>query len=85
MNKLPMSRPSQFRKFDARPALKRGDEPYPEIRNRVDALTPGEGFAVITPFLPAPLIEKLGSEGFKSRVERGGDGCRVTYFWRETD
>ena len=80
-----MSRPGQFKKFDARPSLRRGVEPFPEIRNRVNALEPGEGLAVVAPFLPAPLIEVLGSEGFKSRVERAGDGSWVTYFWRGPD
>ena len=73
----------QFKKLDVRPALMRGEEPYPEIRRRVAALKADEGLMVIAPFLPAPLIEKLGSEGFRSRVERGGDGSWVTYFWRE--
>lgn len=80
-----MSSPIQFKKFDVRPAVMRGDEPYPEIRKRVDALRDDEGLAVVAPFLPTPLIEKLGSEGFRSRVERGGDGSWITYFWRETD
>jgi hypothetical protein len=80
-----MSRPNQFKKFDVRPALMRGVEPYPEIRKRAKALKPGEGLAIIAPFLPAPLIERLGSEGFKSKVERAGGGSWVAYFWRETD
>jgi len=80
-----MSLPRRFKKFDVRPAVMRGDEPYPEILKHVDALKPDEGLAIIAPFLPAPLIEKLGSEGFKSRVERAGDGSWVVYFWRETD
>jgi hypothetical protein len=76
---------SQFKKFDVRPLLARGIEPYAEICRRVDALAPDEGLAVVAPFLPAPLIEKLGSEGFHSKVERGADGSWVAYFWRETD
>ena len=75
---------SQFKKLDVRPALSRGRETYPEIRKRVDALKPGEGLAIVAPFLPAPLIEKLGSEGFKSKVARADDGTWVVYFWRET-
>ena len=75
----------QFKKFDVRSALKQGREPYPGIRKRMDALQTAEGLAVIAPFLPAPLIEKLGSEGFKSKVERAGDGSWATYFWREAD
>lgn len=85
MGRLLMPVPNQFKKLDVRPALMRGEEPYPEIRKRVGALETGEGLMLVAPFLPAPLIEKLGSEGFKSRVERGGDGSWITYFWRETD
>jgi len=80
-----MPLPNQFKKLDVRPAVEQGCEPFPEIRQCVDALKPNEGLVVIAPFLPAPLIEKLGSEGFKSKVERGNDGSWVTYFWWETD
>lgn len=81
----PISVPTQFKKFDVRTILEQGVEPFPEIRKRVAALKPGEGIAIIAPFLPAPLIEKLRSEGFMSKVERGGDGSWVTYFWHESD
>jgi hypothetical protein len=73
---------TQFQKLDVRPMLNRGRDPYPEIRKRVDTLRPAEGLAVIAPFLPAPLIEKLGSEGFHSKVVRADDGSWVAYFWR---
>ena len=74
---------TQFKRFDARKLLVQGIEPFPEIRKRVDALKPGEGLAVIAPFLPSPLIEKLQSEGFSSRAEPQPDGNWVTYFSRE--
>jgi hypothetical protein len=74
---------SQFKRFNVRDLLRRGIEPFPEIRQRVDALKPDEGLIIIAPFLPSPLIEKLGSEGFKSRVERGRGADWVVYFWRE--
>jgi hypothetical protein len=45
-------------------------------------LKAGEGLTVIAPFLPSPLIEKLGSEGFQSRIERGA-GSWTVYFWRD--
>lgn len=77
--------PSRFQRLDVRPMLRAGREPYSAIRQRVDALRPGEGLAVIAPFLPSPLIEKLGSEGFASRVERGGDGSWIAYFWRAAE
>ena len=74
---------SQFKRFDVRDLLRRGVEPYPEIRQRVNALKPEEGLIIIAPFLPSPLIEKLGSEGFKSKVERGQGADWIVYFWRD--
>jgi hypothetical protein len=74
---------TQFKRFDVRDLLRRGVEPFPEIRRRVDALRPEEGLIIIAPFLPSPLIEKLGSEGFQSKVEKGPGTDWIVYFWRE--
>jgi hypothetical protein len=73
-----------FKRFDVRDLISRGVEPFPEVRKRVDALKPDEGLIVIAPFLPSPLIEILGSEGFASKVERGSGADWMVYFWRET-
>src|SRR5580765_4763312 len=74
---------TQFKRFDVRDLLQRGAEPLPEIRKRVDALKKEQGLIIIAPFLPSPLIEKLGSEGFASKVERGTGADWIVYFWRE--
>lgn len=74
---------NQFKRFDVRELLSRGAEPFPEIRKKVDELKPDEGLIVIAPFLPSPLVEKLNSEGFSSRVERGKGADWIVYFWRE--
>ena len=63
----------KFKLCDVRPNLARGEEPFPLIRARVDALKPGEGVTIVAPFLPAPLIELLKSEGFASTMERRTD------------
>ena len=73
----------KFKTLDVRPILARGVEPFSKIRESVDALRLNEGLSVIAPFLPSPLIEKLGSEGFQSRVERQVGGVWAVYFWRE--
>jgi hypothetical protein len=73
-----------FKRFDVRDLISRGVEPFPEVRKRVDALKPDEGLIVVAPFLPSPLIEILGSEGFASKVERGSGADWMVYFWRET-
>jgi uncharacterized protein (DUF2249 family) len=75
--------PRKFKTLDVRPILAQGLEPFSKIRAAVNALQPGEGLSVVAPFLPSPLIEKLGSEGFQSRVERQNGSSWVTHFWRE--
>jgi uncharacterized protein (DUF2249 family) len=71
------------KRLDVRPLLARGEEPLPAIRRGVDALRPGQVLEVTAPFLPSPLIELLGSEGFRSRVERPAAGVWTVRFWRE--
>jgi len=73
----------KFKTLDVRSILARGVEPFSKIRQTIDALGPDEGLSVIAPFLPSPLIEKLGSEGFESRVERQVGGGWTVHFWRE--
>ena len=74
---------NQFKRFDVRELLSRGVEPFPEIRKRVDELKPDEGLILVAPFLPSPLVEKLNSEGFASKIERGSGADWIVYFWRE--
>jgi uncharacterized protein (DUF2249 family) len=73
----------KFKTFDVRPLLARGEEPLPLIRSRVDALTSGQGVTIVAPFMPAPLIEMLKSEGFQSTMEHRADGAWAVNFWRE--
>ena len=75
--------PTVFKKVDVRRLLANGLEPFPEIRKRIDALKPDEGLTVVAPFLPSPLIEKLSSEGFHSRVEHQPNGSWVVHFTRD--
>ena len=73
---------NKFKRFDVRDLLRNGIEPFPEIFQRVTALAPDEGLIVVAPFLPSPLIERLGGEGFASKVERGSGSDWIVYFWR---
>ncbi len=73
----------KFKLLDVRASLARGEEPLPLIRARVDALAPGEGLTIVAPFMPAPLIELLKSEGFQARMEHHADGSWAVSFWRE--
>ena len=75
--------PRKFKILDVRSILAAGSEPFSKIRESIDALGTNEGLSVIAPFLPSPLIEKLGSEGFQSRVERQVGGGWVVHFWHD--
>lgn len=83
-NKVLMPPLSKFKRFDVRPLLKQGREPKSEILKRIEGLKSDEGLIVIAPFLPSPLIEKLGSEGFESKLEPMPGGHWIVYFWRQT-
>lgn len=72
---------NKFKRLDVRPLLEKGLEPLPEILKRLRSLKPDEGLIVAAPFLPSPLIEKLGSEGYESKVEPASAGCWIVYFW----
>jgi uncharacterized protein (DUF2249 family) len=69
--------------LDVRPLIARGEEPRAKILAVIAGLAPGESLALITPFLPSPLIEKLQADGFTARPERRSDGSWQTYFWRD--
>jgi uncharacterized protein (DUF2249 family) len=73
--------PITFKTLDVRPGLARGEEPLPAIRAQVQALKPGRGLIVVAPFMPAPLIELLKSEGFNSTAEHRADGSWAVSFW----
>jgi len=49
----------QFKRFDVRDLISRCIQPFPEIRQRVEALKLNEELLIVAPVLPSPLIEKL--------------------------
>lgn len=73
----------RFKTLDVRPLLARGEEPFALIRERLQRLPAGQGLRVVAPFVPAPLIEILQSEGYCATLERRPDGGWATCFWRE--
>ena len=75
--------PVIFKRLDVRPLIAKGTEPFAAIRARVVSLKANEGLTVIAPFLPSPLIEKLGSEGFSSSVQHQADGSWAVNFWQD--
>jgi hypothetical protein len=66
--------------LDARPLLAQGVHPLEQVQKECAALRPGEVFEIITPFPPAPMIEKMGAAGYQTHSEAGSDGMFHTYF-----
>jgi len=80
-----MPQVSRFKRLDVRPLIARGEHPMTHVRAAVEGLHPDQGLMLVAPFLPAPLIEMLGSEGFEFRCEPGRQGDWLVYFWRTSD
>ncbi len=74
---------TNFKKLDVRPLIAKGIEPFSTIWAKIEMLKANEGLTIVAPFLPAPLIEKLGSEGFRSSAQHQPDGAWAVNFWRE--
>ena len=72
--------PARPRTLDVRALIARGEEPFPQVLGLVRSVAPGEEFVIVTPFIPAPLIERLRAEGYAIRPELVGDGSWRTHF-----
>lgn len=55
--------------FDATKMINAGESPMNEILHRVKSLNEGEIFELITPFVPAPIIEMILEREYKVWVE----------------
>jgi len=66
--------------LDARPLLAQGIHPLERVQEECASLKQGEIFEIITPFPPAPMIEKMAAAGFATHSETGEDGMVHTCF-----
>jgi hypothetical protein len=68
--------PSWFRqenvvnKIDIREMLNKGEQPVHEVIAAIKKLSPGQILETIAPFIPAPLIDKSLSLGYKHWLEK---------------
>jgi len=68
--------------FDARRMIDSGEQPIGRVLGDLGKLLPGEIYELITPFEPAPLIDKATSKGFASYTRQVGSAVYKTYFVR---
>jgi hypothetical protein len=70
------------RTHDARAAIETGEHPMPRVMADLVALGEGEVYALVTPFVPAPLVDLARGKGFEAFSVTEGEALVRTYFRR---
>ncbi|MBM4396231.1 MAG: DUF1858 domain-containing protein [Deltaproteobacteria bacterium] len=70
------------RTFDAREVIEAGGHPLEEVMRALRDLGPAQVFELVTPFVPAPLIDVAKGKGFRAWSAPAVDGVFRTYFVR---
>jgi len=70
------------RSVDARAAIESGEHPLPQVMADLAALRAGEVYELVTPFVPAPLVEVARGKGFSSFSVVETEGLVRTYLRR---
>jgi hypothetical protein len=69
--------------FNAKDMLARGEHPVNQVIADLNNMDNGKIYKLITPFLPAPLIDKASSLKVQHWVEKIGDDDFNIYFYKE--
>lgn len=82
------SRPDWFneskiaRKYDARESIAAGGHPVGQVMSDLHSFDPGAIYELVTPFLPAPLLDKVKGMGFRCWTVKENDSLFRSYFIR---
>ena len=66
--------------LDARDMLARGEHPLTSVLEKMHNFEAGNIFLLVTPFKPAPLIEKVTATGAETYTDEPESGVFHTYF-----
>ncbi len=66
--------------YDAREMIEDGGHPLPIVMAAVGKLKPGQIYSIVTPFKPAPMIDKVLEAGHQEWCEQVGTEQFKTYF-----
>jgi hypothetical protein len=66
--------------LDAREILASGGHPLEQVMGDIAGFVQGEIYELLTPFTPAPLIEKVKNLGFESYSEQDETGLVRNFF-----
>ena len=68
--------------IDIREMLNRGEQPVNQVITELTSLSKGEIYKVISPFIPAPLIDKASSLEIKHWIDKKEEEVFEVYFIR---
>lgn len=71
--------------LDVRSVLAGGTDPLQLIQQTIRNLSPTQGLALTAPFVPAPLVQLLGKQGFAAHSHRYAPDEVTTWFWRRVE
>jgi hypothetical protein len=66
--------------LDVSETIQSGGVPLGEVMNAARAMNPGEVLELIAPLYPAPIVDKLADEGFKSWARPVGEQFHIYFF-----
>ncbi|MCX6154818.1 MAG: DUF1858 domain-containing protein [Candidatus Kapabacteria bacterium] len=72
-----------IRTFDAREIIAAGGHPLGDFMREVNKIITGDIYEFITPFYPAPLIDKATDAGFECHTDKISAEEYRHYFWRK--
>jgi hypothetical protein len=67
---------------DAREAIARDEHPLPQVMADLAALSGSDVYLLVTPFVPAPLVDLARGKGFAAFSVQEGEGVVHTFFRR---
>ena len=71
------------KQLDARPIIEQGGHPLGDVLTDIRDLKSGDIYELITPFLPAPLIERVVDQGFDAWSKKEAENLIKTYFLKK--
>jgi hypothetical protein len=69
--------------LDAREILASGGHPLEQVMQEIADFKTGEIYELVTPFSPAPLIDKVKNIGFEAYSEQESSGLVRNYFLKK--
>ena len=68
--------------YDATLDIEAGGHPLGKVMGDIQKLSDDECYLLVTPFLPAPLIQKVEEKGFKVLTETDNNGSFRNFIWK---